>query len=87
MLIWKIFEKIWVGINSYGGWDCSNWRQIPVWANKGQAFCQATPAATAVSQPANSSANTANKAAESLWDVLKEKDNNAAPIEEAVPSN
>ena len=29
----------WVGINSYGSWDCSSPRQIPVWKDKGQRYC------------------------------------------------
>ncbi|MDH2998150.1 penicillin-binding protein 1B [Pasteurellaceae bacterium LFhippo2] len=29
----------WVGINSYGSWDCSSSRQIPVWKDKGQRYC------------------------------------------------
>lgn len=29
----------WVGINSYGSWDCSSGRQIPVWRDKGQRYC------------------------------------------------
>ena len=74
----------WVGINSYGGWDCSNWRTIPVWADKNQSFCQAAPAPVASAQPATNSVNSTNKAAESVWDVLNEKSN--APIEEAKPT-
>ena len=29
----------WVGINSYGSWDCSSPRQIPVWLDNGQRYC------------------------------------------------
>ncbi|WP_386694039.1 penicillin-binding protein 1B [Lonepinella sp. MS14435] len=36
----KVDEIKWVGINSYGSWNCySPARNIPVWANKGQDFC------------------------------------------------
>lgn len=30
----------WVGISSFGAWDCASGRQIPVWRNKGQHFCR-----------------------------------------------
>lgn len=29
----------WVGISSFGSWDCSSGRQIPVWRDKGQRYC------------------------------------------------
>lgn len=29
----------WVGINSFGSWDCDSARQIPVWKDKGQRYC------------------------------------------------
>lgn len=29
----------WVGINSFGSWDCDSPRQIPVWRERGQYFC------------------------------------------------
>ncbi|WP_439327741.1 penicillin-binding protein 1B [Lonepinella sp. BR2357] len=36
----KIDDIQWVGINSYGSWNCySPVRNIPVWADKGQNFC------------------------------------------------
>lgn len=30
----------WVGINGFGSWDCGSARQIPVWRDRGQRFCQ-----------------------------------------------
>lgn len=32
----------WVGINSYGSWDCSSTRQIPVWLDNGQRYCNSS---------------------------------------------
>ncbi len=29
----------WVGISSFGSWDCSSARKIPVWRDKGQRYC------------------------------------------------
>ncbi|MFZ7143223.1 penicillin-binding protein 1B [Avibacterium avium] len=67
----------WVGINSYGGWDCSSARQIPVWAERNQSFCSA-PREVAP-EPKR----------QSLWDVLKPSTSGSqpAPVEEAVPAN
>ncbi|MFZ7157753.1 penicillin-binding protein 1B [Avibacterium gallinarum] len=67
----------WVGINSYGGWDCSSARQIPVWAERNQSFCSA-PRETAP-EPKR----------QSLWDVLKPSTSGSqpAPVEEAMPAN
>ncbi|MFZ7165103.1 penicillin-binding protein 1B [Avibacterium avium] len=67
----------WVGINSYGGWDCSSVRQIPVWAERNQSFCSA-PREVAP-EPKR----------QSLWDVLKPSTSGSqpAPVEEAVPAN
>lgn len=75
----------WVGINSYGSWDCSSSRQIPVWKDKGQRYC--TGGAVVQSN-------------QSVWDALSlSKDKSAtqpvkadeaenlqqAPIEEVAP--
>ncbi|MFZ7275192.1 penicillin-binding protein 1B [Avibacterium avium] len=67
----------WVGINSYGGWDCSSVRQIPVWAERNQSFCSA-PREVAP-EPKR----------QSLWDVLKPSTlgSQPAPVEEALPAN
>lgn len=67
----------WVGINSYGGWDCSSTRQIPVWAERNQSFCSAPR--EAAPEPKR----------QSLWDVLKPSTSGSqpAPVEEAVPAN
>lgn len=63
----------WVGINSYGGWDCSSGRTIPVWAEKDQSFCK--PVEQTPYQ-------------ESIWDVLKPstptQPEGPAPVEDAV---
>ena len=77
-------EIKWVGINAYGGWDCSSARTIPVWADRNQSFCQqteytpTTPSANAVES------NNVTKQ-ESVWDVLNE--GNSAPVEDARPAN
>lgn len=67
----------WVGINAYGGWDCTSNRTIPVWANRNQSFCQT-----------NTSSATSEEKSPSLWDVLTEnpKLNHSAPVE-ARPDN
>ncbi|KAE9542007.1 penicillin-binding protein 1B [Ursidibacter maritimus] len=75
----------WVGINSYGSWDCSSPRQIPVWKDKGQRYC--------------TSGGTVVEAKPSVWDALslsKDKQQNQptkadevegqAPIEEVAPT-
>ncbi|MCW9699444.1 penicillin-binding protein 1B [Avibacterium sp. 20-129] len=67
----------WVGINSYGGWDCGNVRQIPVWTDGNQSFCSAPrEVAPEPKQP-------------SLWDVLTPSalGSQPAPVEEAAPAN
>ncbi|AUI66931.1 MULTISPECIES: penicillin-binding protein 1B [Glaesserella] len=76
----------WVGINSYGSWDCSSSRQIPVWKDKGQRYCTGGGAVVESKQ--------------SVWDALSlSKDKSAtqpikadeaenpqqAPIEEVAP--
>ncbi|HDR1025686.1 TPA: penicillin-binding protein 1B [Pasteurella multocida] len=60
----------WVGINDYGSWDCSSARQIPVWINHAQSFCQAPE----ISKQ------------ESVWDVLSPgaPSNQPAPVEDAI---
>ena len=77
----------WVGITAHGSWDCSNWRQIPVWADKGQSFCGAPSAASsAPAAPAAAESSDAPAPApkqESVWDVLG--DTEKAPIEDAKP--
>ncbi|RKR71146.1 penicillin-binding protein 1B [Otariodibacter oris] len=46
----------WVGINSYGGWDCYSSRKIPVWKDHGQSYC--------------SGGSNSIKAKPSVWDAL-----------------
>ncbi|WP_301099180.1 penicillin-binding protein 1B [Otariodibacter sp.] len=46
----------WVGINSYGGWDCSSTRKIPVWKDHGQYYC--------------SKGSNVIEAKPSVWDAL-----------------
>ena len=78
----------WVGINAYGGWDCSSTRTIPVWADQNQSFCQPavlTQTANIVTNaPTQTNANTTAKP-ESVWDVLKE--DKSVPVEEAKPAD
>lgn len=69
----------WIGINSYGGWDCSSSRKIPVWTENKQSFCS-------YSSQNQQSAVENNEEKNSIWDVLK-PDFNVAPIEDAVPTN
>ncbi|MEE3608020.1 penicillin-binding protein 1B [Avibacterium paragallinarum] len=68
----------WVGITSYGSWDCNSSRQIPVWADRNQSFCTEQETPKESEQPKR----------QSLWDVLIPSSNSqAAPVEEAVPAN
>lgn len=73
----------WVGINPYGSWDCSSNRTIPVWAEKNQVFCQATPK---VSPPAVEKTKITEPVRQSVWDVLNDAPQQA-PVEEAQPAN
>lgn len=66
----------WVGINSYGSWDCDSSRTIPVWAEHNQTFCQ----------PTASPSETKTEKRESVWDVLDDAPS-TAPVEEAKPAN
>ncbi|OOS02051.1 penicillin-binding protein 1B [Canicola haemoglobinophilus] len=56
----------WIGINSYGGWDCSSSRTIPVWINNGQIFCNNAP------EP--------SEPRPSIWDVLSAPVEDAKPV-------
>ncbi|WP_373818499.1 penicillin-binding protein 1B [Glaesserella sp.] len=75
----------WVGINSYGSWDCASNRQIPVWKDKGQRYC--------------AGGTTVVEAKPSVWDALSlgkesntpqptkaEEAEGLAPIEEVAPT-
>ncbi len=71
----------WIGINTYGGWDCSSNRTIPVWANKGQNFCSSSTGTTSSVTTTVQPTSTATEAPKgSLWDILDK-----APITEAKP--
>ncbi|WHP47327.1 penicillin-binding protein 1B [Mannheimia bovis] len=80
----KLDTMQWVGINSYGSWNCDSGRQIPVWRDKGQRYCTST--------------GTVVAAKPSVWDALslkKESNPNpkaeeaegkqSIPIEEVAP--
>ncbi|MDP8162678.1 penicillin-binding protein 1B [Pasteurella skyensis] len=51
----------WVGINSYGSWDCDSNNKIPVWRNQGQSYC-------------TSPRSTPQKPKPSIWDILTLQD-------------
>ncbi|WP_314721818.1 penicillin-binding protein 1B [Haemophilus pittmaniae] len=72
----------WVGITAHGSWDCSNWRVIPVWVDRGQNFCGGSSAPTTSPAAEDSDTPSAPVKQESVWDVLG--DTEKAPIEEAV---
>ncbi|QLB20943.1 penicillin-binding protein 1B [Vespertiliibacter pulmonis] len=55
----------WVGINSFGAWDCSSPRQIPVWKDKGQRYC--------------TSGGTVVQRKPSVWDALSLEKENTSP--------
>lgn len=74
----------WVGINSFGSWDCTSGRQIPVWRDKGQRYC--------------TGGSTVQAGKASVWDALSlSKENQStlpkadeaeglAPLEEIAPT-
>lgn len=75
----------WVGINSYGSWDCASPRQIPVWKDKGQRYC--------------TGGGSVVEAKPSVWDALSlgkdapqaqpnraDEAEGQAPIEEVAPT-
>ncbi|MBV7387761.1 penicillin-binding protein 1B [Pasteurellaceae bacterium TAE3-ERU1] len=75
----------WVGINSFGSWDCGSGRTIPVWANRNQSFCsQSAPVVAPSSQPASAAPAAPAERKPSVWDALNLQ--NGAPVEEAQPS-
>lgn len=72
----------WVGINSFGAWDCTSPRQIPVWKDKGQRYC--------------TSGGSVVETKPSVWDALSlgnpapaptnaEEAEGTAPLEEVAP--
>lgn len=65
----------WVGINHFGGLDCSSSRQIPVWRDRGQRYC--TSKGTVVERKAN------------VWDAIapEKKENIHRKADEAEGQN
>lgn len=62
----------WVGISGFGSWDCASPRQIPVWRDRGQRYCN------------NGATVQAGKT--SVWDALslsKDSSLNSTKAEEA----
>lgn len=41
----------WVGISSFGSWDCSSDRRIPVWRDRGQRYCSGGKVVTESRKP------------------------------------
>lgn len=72
----------WVGINSYGSWDCSSSRQIPVWKDKGQQYC--TGGSTVDSKPSVWDALSLGKEAPAQSTTAEEAESQA-PMEEVAP--
>lgn len=81
----KLNSMQWVGINSYGSWDCTSGRQIPVWRDKGQRYCVG--------------GTTVQAGKGSVWDALslskdpsvnqtkaEEAEGQAIPAEEVAPT-
>ncbi|WP_424960667.1 penicillin-binding protein 1B [Mesocricetibacter intestinalis] len=89
----------WVGIDAYGGWNCyAPVRNIPVWADKNQSFCQQSPTVAPASsaapvvqaQPAGASTATTPPMPERNSAVpAPSAPNNKGPaiVEEAQPAN
>lgn len=70
---------VWIGINSSGGWDCTSSRQIPVWLNKGQRYCDGTPPSSNIWEALslNSDKNTETHRTEEAESLI--------PLEEIAP--
>lgn len=80
----------WVGITQYGGWNCETpVRNIPVWADKDQSFCDASAIShTSDETPTIQAEAAAESPQESIWDVLdKQNPPQGTPVEEAKPAN
>ncbi|OOR98248.1 penicillin-binding protein 1B [Haemophilus paracuniculus] len=74
----------WVGISSYGSWDCSSSRQIPVWRDKGQRYCTSAGVVEA-GKPSVWDALSINKEKENLNQKAEEAEQQSAPSEEVAP--
>lgn len=73
----------WVGINSYGSWDCSNARQIPVWKDKGQRYCTGSGSVVEAKPSVWDALSLQNKP---MTETIKaEEAEGQAPIEELAP--
>ncbi len=80
----------WVGITQYGGWNCETpVRNIPVWADKDQSFCDASAIShTSDETPTTQTEPATESPQESVWDVLdKQNPPQGTPVEEAKPTN
>lgn len=74
----------WVGISSYGAWDCSSGRQIPVWRDKGQYYCTGGQIVQA-GKPSVWDALSLNKEAQNGTKAEVSEDQ-SIPVEEIAPS-
>lgn len=74
----------WVGISSFGSWDCSSSRQIPVWRDKGQRYCTSAGVMEA-GKPSVWDALSINKEKENLNQKAEEAEQQSAPSEEVAP--
>ena len=75
----------WVGINSYGSWDCASPRQIPVWKDKGQRYCTGT-STVATGEPSVWDALSLSKDKSLNPQIKAEEAEGTAPIEEVAPT-
>lgn len=80
----KIPSIQWVGISSFGSWDCSSSRQIPVWRDKGQRYCTSAGVMEA-GKPSVWDALSINKEKENLNQKAEEAEQQSAPSEEVAP--
>lgn len=74
----------WVGISSFGSWDCSSSRQIPVWRDKGQRYCTSAGVMEA-GKPSVWDALSINKEKENLNQKAEEAEQQSVPSEEVAP--
>lgn len=80
----KLDSVQWVGINSFGSWDCSSNRQIPVWKNNGQRYCTSA-GAVVESKPSVWDALSLQKKEAEAEAKAEETEEQAIPNEEIAP--
>jgi penicillin-binding protein 1B len=76
----------WVGISSYGSWDCSSGRQIPVWRDKGQRYCTGGGVVVEAAKPTLLDALKPSKQENTNTKAEEAEGKTAIPADEIAPS-